>query len=160
MIKGRKPKKNNYIYKSIFLVIFILFLNYPIKYQAHNKSIEDITLVTSLYQLPTNRHNFSLYFKWIENLLKINKPIIFFIQKNLSKIIRSKRPKLYENKTIWIEIEFSNLYFYKYKKEFEKTYKIDKLQNVHSVQLFILWNEKLKFLERAISIFIKFNNLI
>ena len=71
----------------------------------------------------------------------------------MSEIVKSKRPKIYENKTIWIENEFSDLYFYKYKKEFEKTCKYDgyKFGASHTVPLFIIWNEKLKFLEKAIN---------
>lgn len=89
-------------------------------------------------------------FQQIDINLENNKSIVFYIQKNLSHLIKSKRPKIYENKTIWIENEFSDLFFYKYKKEFEETYKIDNLKNRHNVQLFIIWNEKLKFLENAI----------
>lgn len=145
----KKIKINNKINELIILsIILILFVYYA---KLKNKNEENyITLVTALYQLPTNRHNFSDYFIWIENFLKVNKPIVFYIQKNLSQIIKKKRPKIFSNKTIFIEKNFSKLYFSKYKKEFEETYKIDKLKFKHNVQLFILWNEKIKFLELAI----------
>ena len=78
----------------------------------------------------------------------------------MSEIVKSKRPKIYENKTIWIENEFSDLYFYKYKKEFEKTCKYDgyKFGASHTVPPFIIWNEKLKFLEKAIPLFFEIIN--
>ena len=134
----------------LFLYFFPIFQKYRASSLEYKYPTEEITLVTTLYQLPTNRHIFTEYFQWIENLLQINRPIIIYIQKNLSQIIKSKRPKIYENKTIWIENEFSELYFYNYKKEFEKTYLIDGLKNKHNIHLFIIWNEKLKFLEKAI----------
>lgn len=143
--------KRKYVFKLISISIFISYL-YTMQKKSYknNYQKEYITIVTTLYQLPTNRHKFEEYLVWIENLLSLNKSIVFYIQKNLSNAIKSKRPKIYENKTIWIEKEFSDLYFYKYKKEFEETYKIDNLKYKHNVQLFIIWNEKLKFLENAI----------
>lgn len=156
-LKIINSKQRNLI-KLIINFLFLLLYFFPI-FQQNRTSLleykypsEEITLVTTLYQLPTNRHIFTEYFQWIENLLQINRPIIIYIQKNLSQIIKSKRPKIYENKTIWIENEFSELYFYNYKKEFEKTYIIDGLKNIHNIHLFIIWNEKLKFLEKAIKI--------
>ena len=149
---GTKQKKLFIIF--IFIGIYFMLISFSHK-TIHSESTkyqpDDITLVTALYQIPTNRHHFNEYFDWVDNLLKINRSIVFFMQKNLSEIIKSKRPKIYENKTIWIESEFSELYFYQYKNEFEKTFLIDGLQFKHNIYLFIIWNEKLKFLEKAIN---------
>ena len=169
--RKKASKKNeiyydNYLYQKITKLSFILFFSilyflsmYIIKHKTPLTRVQDditrvqddITLVTTLFQIPTPRHSFSDYLTWVENLLQINRSIVFFIQKNISEIIKRKRPKIYENKTIWIEQEFSELYFNKYKKEFEQTYLIDGFQYKHNVHLFIIWNEKLKFLERAIN---------
>lgn len=146
MKKKTEVIKKFKIFVSITLSYFIIY-NLSYKYSNDN-----ITLVTALFHLPTNRHKFEDYLVWISNLLQINKPIVIFIEKNISSIIRTKRPKEYANKTIWIEKIFSELYFYKnYKKEFEETYKIDKAKNIHNIHLFIVWNEKVKFLQHAIS---------
>ena len=158
----KKGKKNGLLKNIIKLVIIFCFtFFYLILISVSFKKIfhyglkeypnDEITLVTALFQLATPRHKFEDYFIWLDNLLKINRSIVFFMSKNLSEIIKSKRPTKYENKTIWIEKEFSELYFYRYKKEFEKTYLIDGGKERHNVNLFILWNEKMKFLEKAIN---------
>ena len=159
--KIKRKYKNEINPKKIFAIfIFTFFYFFSISYPHINISLEsikyptdDITIVTALYRIPTPRHRFTEYFDWLDNFLQINRSIVFFLQKNLSEIVKSKRPKIYENKTIWIENEFSDLYFYKYKKEFEKTCKYDgyKFGASHTVPLFIIWNEKLKFLEKAIN---------
>ena len=143
--------KKKYVFKLISIFFFLFYFHTKQnKSYKYNYPQDYITIVTTLYQIPTNRHKFEEYLVWIENLLSLNKSIVFYIQKNLSHVVKSKRPKIYENKTIWIENEFSDLYFYKFKKEFEDTYEIDKLKYKHNVPLFIIWNEKMKFLENAI----------
>ena len=157
--KIKRKYKNEINPKKIFAIfIFTFFYFFSISYPHINISLEstkhptdDITIVTALYRIPTPRHRFTEYFDWLDNFLQINRSIVFFLQKNLSEIVKSKRPKIYENKTIWIENEFSDLYFYKYKKEFEKTLIIDGAKFKHNIPLFIIWNEKLKFLEKAIN---------
>ena len=139
-----------FIFVLLLFYIFLLLKNNPDSPSFYVQ--DDVTLVTTLFKLPTPRHKFSDYIPWIEKLLQVNKPIVFFIQKNLSEMIKPKRPKIYDNKTIWIELDFSELYFNKYKKEFEQTYLIDGHKFRHNIFLFIIWSEKLKFLERAITI--------
>ena len=84
-------------------------------------------------------------------MLQINKPIIFFIQSNITNIIKDKRPKIYQSKTIWIEKNFSSLYSYKhYLKAFKETYIIDKAKYKHTVDLYTVWSEKINFLKESI----------
>ena len=165
---------HNYLSKNIFfkifaLIIIILYIfclkdkekNIAIINEDKNKSVDNkelnnsvqdnITLVTTLYKIKDRRHKFEEYLKWVENLLRINKPIIFFIQPGLLEIIKEKRPKIYENKTIWIERNFSDLYAYKnYLQQFKDTYIIDKAKYKHSIGLYIIWSEKVNFLKEAI----------
>ena len=156
-IKSKNIRKNfkAKIIKLLFIFVLLLFYIFLLlKNNPDSPSFyvqDDVTLVTTLFKLPTPRHKFSDYIPWIEKLLQVNKPIVFFIQKNLSEMIKPKRPKIYDNKTIWIELDFSELYFNKYKKEFEQTYLIDGHKFRHNIFLFIIWSEKLKFLERAIN---------
>ena len=92
---GTKQKKFFIIF--IFIWIYFMLISFSHK-KNHSESTkyqaDDITLVTTLYQIPTNRHHFNEYFDWVDNLLKINRSIVFFMQKNLSEIIKSKRPKI------------------------------------------------------------------
>ena len=112
---------------------------------------DEITLVTCLYQIETKRHKFSEYLEWIDLLLQINKPIVFYVQPNLSEIIKNKRPQIFKNKTIWIEKEFSSFYSYiHYLKQFKETFLIDRATNKHSVDLYVLWSEKVNFLKESI----------
>ena len=154
----------------IFLLILIINIYYFIskdtnkeKYKEiiKEKNIEEInsfnlvqdniTLVSTLFKTDTNRHNFEDYYIWIEKLFKINKPIIFFTQSDILEKIKEKRPKIYENKTIWIERNFSDLYSYKnYLNKFNETYIIDKAKSRHTVELFVVWCEKVNFMKEAI----------
>ena len=141
----------NFIACKIFVLVFISFCFFGIKNKRKNFIQDDITLVTCLYQIDTNRHKHEEYLIWVENLLQINRPIIFFIQPNISKIIKEKRPKEYQNKTIWIEKNFCSLYSYKhYLKQFKETYIIDKAKYKHTVDLYIIWSEKMNFLKESI----------
>ena len=152
IIKNKKLiwRKISLINKAVSLLIFLFII-----YKTTNKGIQiiqdDITLVTGLFQIDTNRHKFDDYLKWINNLLQINKPIIFFIQSNITNIIKDKRPKIYQSKTIWIEKNFSSLYSYKhYLKAFKETYIIDKAKYKHTVDLYTVWSEKINFLKESI----------
>ena len=49
-----------------------------------------------------SKHRFSDDNYWISNLLKINRSMIFFLDKSIASKIIYKRPKEYGNKTIWI----------------------------------------------------------
>ena len=119
----------------------------------HNNSIQDeITLVTCLYQINTNRHKFSDYLEWIDLLLQINKPIVFYIQPNLSEIIKHKRPQILQKKNnLDRKRIFYCLYAYvHYLNQFKETYLIDRATHKHTVDLYIIWCEKMNFLKESI----------
>ena len=135
---------------KIFLFLIILyFISF---FKTHdNYCQDDITLITALFKIETNRYNFTNYLDWVNNLLSINRSIVFFIDKNISQLIKNKRPKIFVNKTIWIENDFKDLYSYKhFKKEFNETYLIDGAKYKHTVPLFILWAEKCFFIKKTI----------
>ena len=73
------------------------------------------------------------------------------MDKRISKIVRSKRPKIYENKTIWIKTSINKFFSYKYfKNNFDESFKIDSEKAYHTVPLYLIWAEKCSFLEKAI----------
>jgi len=135
--------------KFLFFLIFIYLL---ISLYIKNKyPTDNITLVTAFFKLETNRHTLNEYFIYIQNLLLINASFVFYIDKNISKFIMEKRPKIYENKTVWIETNFSDLFSFRhFKKDFTETYLLCEKKNFHSVPLYIIWAEKVKFLKRSI----------
>ena len=150
-INNDKDGKIKVLMKIISLLSNIFFIIILIDIKIKDFMKNDITLVTSLFQIDTKRHKFSDYIKWVKNLLKINKPIVFFIQPNISEIIKKKRPNKLKKKTIWIERNFSSLYAYKhYLTQFKETFIIDKAKYKHSVDLFIIWSEKVNFLKESI----------
>ena len=62
---------------------------------------DDVTLVTAYYRF-RSKHRIFYYNEWMRNFLRINKSIIFFLEKSNFKKILYKRPKEYLNKTIWV----------------------------------------------------------
>ena len=154
MINNIKQKSrwfNKLLINKIVILIIFTYLFHKIIIKESNQIKDDITLVSCLYQIETNRHNFSDYLIWVNNVLLINKPLVFYIQPNLSKMIKDKRPKIYKDKTIWIEKEFNNFYSYKhYLKQFKETYFIDKATYKHTVDLYIIWSEKMNCLKESI----------
>ena len=113
--------------------------------------MDDITIITAFYNI-SSKHSYNEYLEWMKNLLKINRSMVFFMEKSTSKIIKSMRPKKFENKTIWIEYNMKDFYSFKhYIKEFKETYNLDFEKSRHSVPLYLIWVEKCKFLEHAIN---------
>ena len=109
-----------------------------IKRRKNSHSKADITLVTSLFNIKS-KFPFNNYSSWVENLLLLNQSIVFFVDKEISQIIKSKRPKIYENKTIWIESSIDDFYTYKnFKKQFTDSFKIDRENSYHTIQLYIM----------------------
>ena len=77
--------------------------------------------------------------------------IVFFVDKNIYKKLIFKRPKQYQNKTIWIIRDIQNFYSYKnFIKEFNQSYELDYEKTIHSVPLYLIWAEKCNFLKIAI----------
>ena len=124
--------------------------NKKILKKPKNLIFDNITLVTAFFKIKS-KHSYNDYLKWMINFLKVNRSMVFYIEKSLSKIIKKIRPKEFENKTIWIEYNMKDFYSYKhYLKVFKETYNIDFEKKIHSVPLYLIWAEKCKFLENAI----------
>ena len=108
-----------------------------------------MTIVTG-YQRIKSKHRFSDYNNWLSNLLKINKSMIFFIDKSIANKIFFKRPKEYLNKTIWILVSIKEFYSYKnFWNEFKKSYILDVEHFRHNPILYTAWAEKCIFLKKA-----------
>ena len=86
----------------------------------------------------------------MSNFLKINKSMIFFLEKSSFKKIVYKRPKEYINKTIWVFVSINEFYTYKnFYEEYKKSYEIDVEHFRHNVRLYMIWAEKSNFLRTA-----------
>jgi hypothetical protein len=161
----KRHKLLNLILILCFLLFTEIYIKYIINYEneaiifgqyenlninnTRNFSKDNITIVTG-YQRIKSKHRFSDYNHWITNLLKINKSMIFFIDKSIAYKIIYKRPKEYLNKTIWIPININEFYSYKnFFNEFKKSYLIDVEYFRHNSLLYTTWAEKVIFLKKA-----------
>ena len=139
--------QNNRKIKIFTFFVSILFLFY-IYYVINKEGLllsninyvkEDLTLVTALYKMKS-KYSFKTYLRWVNTFLKLNKPIIFFIDPKISNIIKRKRRAKFCNKTKWIELEMKDFYTYKnYFKYFNETNKLDVEKNIHTIKLYIVW---------------------
>ena len=155
----------NNIFGVIFLILIESYIKYLIKYGNESIIIEnyedlyinnsinftqdDVTIVTG-YQRVKSKHRSSDYNHWISNLLKINKSMIFFVDKSIAYKIIYKRPKKYLNKTIWVYVNINEYYSFKnFFTEFKKSYLIDVEHFRHNTLLYTIWAEKCNFLKIA-----------
>ena len=150
---------NNIKFKIILLILLSFFLENFLPYNNlfslnkeynYNYTMDNITLVTAFYNIES-KHSFNEYLEWINNILKINRSMVFYTEKSTYKKIKKMRSKELKKKTIWIEYNMKDFYSYKhYLKEFKETYNLDIEKSYHSVPLYLIWAEKCKFLENAI----------
>ncbi len=138
--------------------MILFFINYieKEKYKNEKNNInienlvkEEITIVTCLYYIKSKR-TFYLYLNWVNNFLKLTKPIVFFIDPNIYYIVKKKRNIKFQNKTIFIKLNLKDFYTYqKYHHFFSETNKKDK-ERYHTIDLYHVWAEKVVFLKKAI----------
>lgn len=137
----------NFFYSSNFNIIDIKELLHKNKILYHIK--DDITLVTAYIKIKS-KHPVTSYLNWINNILKINHTMIFFIDKSICKEIFDKRPAEYQKKTLWVTIDITDLYFYKnFFHDFNNSYALDYEKRYQTVPLYITWAEKINFLKIA-----------
>ena len=111
-----------------------------------------ITIVTCFYNLDKkSKHSNDKYYKWISNFL--NKPmnIIIFLDKDdiyTYNYIMNCR-KHFFNKTYIISQKMEEWNTYKYIDYWNYCHSIDSEKDIHSIELYMLWNEKTYFLKKA-----------
>ena len=111
---------------------------------------DDLTLVSAYYRIKSKYSN-ELYLNWINNIILLNKSMVFFSNKEFMPTLKKLRPKELYYKTIFIQLEIEEFYSYnKFYKEFNKTFEIDFENAYHSVPLYIIWSEKCTFLKKVI----------
>ena len=112
---------------------------------------DDVTIVTGYFRIKS-KYKASKYSKWLNNFLKINHPMIFFVDNVYYPEIIAKRPKKYRNITIWVKTSIKDFLSYKYYfNEFNQTFYIDIENFRHTVPLYLIWAEKVNFLKIAIT---------
>jgi len=116
------------------------------------KDCNDITVVTAFITINKNKYN-SNYREWISNfLLNLNKNVVIFTSPDYYDFIKELRVK-YENQTYIIIVpKIEDLYMYNFIDYLKKDLERDHEKNHHNTDLYMIWNEKLKFIEQAMNI--------
>jgi hypothetical protein len=110
------------------------------------------TIVSAYYKMKS-KLNHNIYMNWITNFLsKVNCHLIFYTSSECYETFKNLREPFLE-KTKFIVKEFNTLTYSddKYKEIWEYNYCIDSEKN-HSKELYIIWNEKTKFVMDAIKL--------
>jgi hypothetical protein len=100
----------------------------------------ELTCVSSYYEVK-NKHTHNKYKEWFKNTLSINCPYVFFTTKDNIEFINSFRKDL---PTYFIECNIEDFNTYKYKDKM-----ITHRLHCPSVELNLIWNEKLFMLQKA-----------
>ena len=97
----------------------------------------------SAYWNVKNKHDNS-YYNWFNNTLKIDCPYVFFSDKETIEIIKKYRENL---PTFYVECNISDFVTYKYKDRM-----ITHSTHCPSVELNLIWNEKIFLIRKALEL--------
>jgi hypothetical protein len=109
------------------------------------------TVVTAYFNIPKSKANHETYARWMKNMLAIQNRMIIFCDAASFKLIRSLRANN-PCPTIIVQTKFEEFHCYKYVDIFKAQHSIDRERSIHSVELYLIWNEKSNFLKRATEI--------
>ncbi len=109
------------------------------------------TVVTAYFNIPKSKANHETYKGWMKNMLAIQNRMIIFCDKSSVELIKSMRANN-PYATIIVEKKFEEFYCYKYIDIFRAQHAIDHEKSIHSVELYLIWNEKSNFLKKAIEL--------
>ena len=106
------------------------------------------TVVTAYFNIPKSKANHETYKGWMKNMLLIQNRMVIFCDASSRELIMGLR-KGNPYPTIIVETKFEEFHCYKYVDIFRTQHAIDHENNAHSVELYLIWNEKSNFLKRA-----------
>ena len=108
------------------------------------------TLVTAFYDLDKKKRTMANYNEWMPNFLPYldSYVVIFTDEKSYQKMLDLR--KNFFEKTKIIVLPITEWHTYKYIDHWQKDYGRDHQQQYHSVELYMIWNEKSMFVKRAI----------
>ena len=107
--------------------------------------------MTAYFNIPKSKANHETYKGWMKNMLVIQNRMIIFCDASSVELIRSLRANN-PYATIIVETKFEEFHCYKYVDIFRAQHAIDHEKKIHSVELYLIWNEKSNFLKRATEI--------
>ena len=147
-----RKKINKKIELLLILVAYLVFSFLIFEYGIENNEYvqDELTIVSSYYKVKS-KHKPREYLDWINNIVKLNKSIVFFSDKKFMPHLKKIRPKELYNKTIFKTIEIKEFYSYRnFIKDFANSWKIDFEKKYHTIPLYLIWAEKCSFLRKVI----------
>ena len=106
------------------------------------------TIVTAYFQLPKSKASHSTYVKWMQNMLKIQNPMVIFCDEQSRTMIQSMRG---DAVTKIIVTRFEEFHSFQYVNAFLEHSKMDREVAIgHNIFLYMIWSEKSHFLKRVI----------
>jgi hypothetical protein len=108
-------------------------------------------IVTAYFKLHQSKANHEQYMKWMQNMLIIDSPMVIFCDESSVSFISALREKS-SGKTKIIPMKFQDFYTYQYIKTFITDYNIKDHERYHNPFLYMIWNEKSRFLKKAIEL--------
>lgn len=109
---------------------------------------DECTIVTAFYDFPKKKHTSNSYIQWINNFLPVvDSYIVIFTDSKSYELLHSLR-KNFLNKTVILIVPLEDLFCYKFIKYWENDYIRDH-EKVHHPYLYIIWNEKSMFMQKA-----------
>lgn len=106
-----------------------------------------ITLVTGYFDMPS-KYSHETYKNWMKNFLSLDEAMVIFTDDKTFDYIKSFRKP--EN-TIIIKTSIKNFEVYKYIDYWNYCKSIDIEKGHHSIEMYMIWNEKSYFCEKAIN---------
>lgn len=113
-----------------------------------NQSInnKNITIVSAYFEIHKSKFDHDKYMSWIKNFMQIRSNIVIFT--NCKEKLQHLRP--IELHIHYIDTTLDDFYTNKY--DWIKHHQMDHEKAVHSIELYMIWNEKSNFIKRAIDI--------
>jgi len=112
------------------------------------------TFVTAYYTIPNKYGDGkkNVYKDWITNFIKFSRriPLVIF---SSGKDLTDLKDIVKDSSNIYfVDIPLNQFYVYSYLSALEKQKALDPENNIHSVELYMIWNEKPYFIKRAMSL--------
>ena len=114
---------------------------------------KDITIVSAFFSLKKNKYNsLDIYKFWGTNLLpNLNKNLVIFTDEENYEFISTLRNGMMD-KTKIIKTKLEDFYMYKYIDYLNKDFERDHENSYHNTGLYLIWNEKINFVKKAIEL--------
>lgn len=106
-----------------------------------------ITFVSAYYEIP-NKHGSKLFQEWMTHCLSFTQAqfVIFSTGKAL-EWLQTHFPRFY-----YVDLPIEQWTTYAFKPQLEKQLEMDPEKDIHTVELYMIWNEKPFFVQRAIAL--------